>query len=140
MSSPTVHLPPKVEESGNVRVITFTADAARDVGNMLARELEGRTDALGDCHLLLDFTNVEYLNSAELGTLITLHKRMKATGGRLTLFNLNAQVYEVFTITHLETLLGICREANTHPGGSGYPTIPKNRVDGTEKAGNLLPG
>ena len=63
-------------------------------------------------HLLLDFTNVEYLSSVELGTLITLHKRVKAFGGRLTLFNLNAQVYEVFTVTHLQTVLGICREEN----------------------------
>jgi anti-sigma B factor antagonist len=104
------HLPPKVEKSGNVKIITFTGDEVRDVENVLAKELKGHMEDLGECHLLLDFTNVEYLSSVELGTLITLHKRMKASGGRLTLFNLNAQVYEVFTVTRLQTLLGICRE------------------------------
>ena len=106
------HLPPKVEKSGNVKIITFTGDEVRDVENVLAKELKGHMDDLGECHLLLDFTNVEYLSSVELGTLITLHKRVKASGGRLTLFNLNAQVYEVFTVTHLQTVLGICREEN----------------------------
>jgi anti-anti-sigma factor len=130
-----IHLPPKVEQSGNVRIVTFTADKVRDVENMLARELEGRTDGLGQIHLLLDFTNVEYLNSVELGTLITLHKRMKACGGRLTLFNLSAPVYEVFTVTHLQTLLGICREGTADPAGNGSTTVIKKEVGGSERMG-----
>jgi anti-anti-sigma regulatory factor len=65
--------------------------------------------------VLLDFTNVYRINSEEMGTLIGLHQRVKAAGGRLTLFNLDPDVYEAFTVTHLQTLLGICREA---PGAS----------------------
>ena len=91
-----------------VKIITFTAGQMR-LENVLATELEGLTDDLGECHLLLDFTNVEYISSVELGTLVTLHKKMKASGGRLTLFNLNLQVFEVFAATRLETLIGICR-------------------------------
>ncbi len=111
MNSPSNnHLPAKVEKSGNVKIITFTGDEVRDVENVLASELHGHMENLKECHLLLDFTHVEYLSSVELGTLITLHKKVKASGGRLTLFNLNAQVYEVFTVTRLQTYLGICRE------------------------------
>jgi anti-anti-sigma factor len=110
MRSPTDHFPPKVEQGGNVRVITFPADPIRDVENVLARELQGHTGGLGTGHLLLDFTNVAYITSVELGTLIRLHKDVTARGGRLTLFNLSAEVYEVFTTTHLQTLIGICRE------------------------------
>lgn len=139
MNPPTVHTSPKVEQGDSVRVITFTADKVRDVQNVLARELEGRTDGLGACHLLLDFTNVAYLNSLELGTLITLDKRMKAAGGRLTLFNLNAQVYEVFTTTHLQTVLGICREGRASPGGS-CTTILQNKSDGVEPTGSGYSG
>jgi anti-anti-sigma factor len=140
MGSPTTHLPPKVEQSGNVRVITFSADQVRDVENMFARQLAGRTDGLEESHLLLNFSNVEYLNGAELGTLITLHQRMKACGGRLTLFNLNDRVYEVFTITRLQTFLGICREEMTNPGGGGSTTIIKNKVDGAEETASDYPG
>jgi anti-anti-sigma factor len=103
------HVPPKVEQSGNVKIITFTGDKVRDMENVLARELKGRTEDLGECHLLLDFTNVGYITSVELGTLVGLHKRVKAGGGRLTLFNLSPQVFEVFTVTRLEALLEICR-------------------------------
>src|SRR6516164_10323274 len=105
MSSPT-RTPAKTEQLGNVKIITFTAGQVRDVDNVIATELEGLTDELGECHLLLDFTNVEFITSVELGTLVGLHKKMRASGGRLTLFNLNPQVFEV---TRLETLIRICR-------------------------------
>ena len=111
MRTPTVTHPlPKVERTGNVTIITFTADALRDVENVIARELEGLTAGAGERHLLLDFTNVKYLNSVELGTLITLHKRTRAAGGRLILFNLDPQLRRLFAVTRLDTLLVICRE------------------------------
>ena len=103
-------VPPKVERCGNITVITFTRAAIRDVENVIARELEGNTAEAGVRHLLLDFKNVTRLSSVELGTLVTLHKRAEAAGGWLTLFNLSADVFEVFTVTRLDTLLSICRE------------------------------
>ena len=102
--------PPKVEKRAGVKIITFTTGQKRDVEDVIATELDGHTDGLGECHLLLDFTNVEFITSVELGTLIGLHKRMKASGGWLTLFNLNPEVFEVFAVTRLDNLIEICRE------------------------------
>jgi anti-anti-sigma regulatory factor len=134
VSFPTVHLPPKVEQSGNVRVITFTTEEIRDVDNVIARELKGCTDGLGRSHLMLDFTNVKLLSTVELGTLLTLHKRIKASGGRLSLFNLNPRVYEVVTAAHVQARLEICREGTTTSAGSGSTeAIITNKVNGSEK-------
>lgn len=99
----------KVERTGKLVILTFAGGKFRDQENMIASELEGHTEEMEECHLLLDFTNVEYLTSVELGTLVGLHKKMRGLGGRLTLFNLNPDIYEVFTVTRLQTLLGICR-------------------------------
>jgi len=141
MSLPTVHLPPKVEKSGNVRVITFTTEKVHDAENVIARELKGCTVGLGRSHLMLDFTNVERLSSVELGTLLTLHKRVKASGGRLSLFNLNPRVYEVVTTAHVQARLEICREGPTTAVGSGSTeTILSNKVDGSEKRRTGYPG
>ena len=84
--------------------------------NVIARELEGHVAGGGECHLLLDFTNVKYLNSVELGTLIDLHKQIRAVGGQLTLFNLDAQLRELFSLTRLDTLLAVCREEDPDAG------------------------
>ena len=110
MTSSDPPILPKVERRGNITIVTFTSDAIRNVENVIARELRAITVGTGKQHLLLDFTNVEQLNSIELGTLITLHKQIEQTGGLLTLFNLSAQLFELFTITRLDTLLTICRE------------------------------
>lgn len=123
----------KVEQAGNVKIISFTGSRIRDLENMLAGELDGHTDDVGDCHLLLDFSNVGYIGSLELGTLIALHKRITAGGGRLTLFNLSANVFEVFTVTRLQTLLEICREgpaAGMARHGPGHDTL---RLGGAER-------
>jgi anti-anti-sigma factor len=112
---PQTHLSPKVEWSGDLRIITFEGGPARDVDNPLARELAGRTEGVGEGDLLLDFTNVQSISSVELGTLIELHKKTRETGGRLTLFNLSSRVFEVFAITGLDHYLKVCRE----DGGAG---------------------
>ena len=121
MTTPTVHTLPKVEQGGNVTIITFTADSVRDVEDVLARELGGLTSALGDRHLLLDFTNVEYLNSTELGTLVTLHKQVEAAGGRLSLFNMRPRLLDLFILTRLDTYLTICKRACEAGSGPGPP-------------------
>lgn len=114
---------PKVERADHVTIVTFTSGPARDVENVIARELGELADGLGEHHLLLDLRNVAYLNSVELGTLISLHKRIEAGGGRLTLFNLTPLVLELFTTCRLELLLGICREgpAGARPARRGSP-------------------
>ncbi len=103
-------LTPKVEQSGNVRVITLTGARPLGEGDVIAAELEGRAEGLEGAHLLLDFTRVQQVTSLELGALVGLHRRLTRAGGRLTLFNLAAEIYEVFTVTRLHTLLAICRE------------------------------
>jgi anti-anti-sigma factor len=94
-----------------------TLAAIRDAENVIARELDGLTAGTSERHLLLDFSHVGYLNSVELGTFVTLHKKARAAGGRLTLFNLSAQVFKLFSVSRLDTLLEICREdADAHSG------------------------
>jgi anti-anti-sigma factor len=103
-------LNPKVERRADVMILTLTGCTACNGDGWICMQLLGRTGGLGECHLLLDFSNVDRISSEDLGALVGLHKTMHATGGRLTLFNLSHQVYEVFTVTRLQTFLAICRE------------------------------
>jgi len=74
MSSP-IRSSPKTERTGNVKIITFTAGQKRDVENLIATELEGLTDQLGERHLLLDFTKpssrVRQLNLVDMSDGLT---------------------------------------------------------------------
>ena len=85
---------PKMQQRGDVKVITLSGGKVRVMEDLMEGELEGLTEEPRGCHLLLDFSKVEYIDSDDLGVLINLHKRLKRFGGRLTLSNLNAQVYD----------------------------------------------
>ena len=98
---------PNMQQHGEVKIITLSGGKVRVMEDLMEGELEGLTDEPRGCHLLLDFSKVEYINSDDLGVLINLHKKMQRFGGRLTLVNLNAQVYELFAVTRLHTFLTI---------------------------------
>jgi anti-sigma B factor antagonist len=57
--------------------------------------------------LLLDFKELSYLASAGLRVLVSTQKKMKATGGSLSLLNLREEVMEVFEVTGLDDVFDI---------------------------------
>ena len=75
----------------------------QQIGDELARLI----DADSNPRLLLNFTGVEHLSSAALGTLITVNNKVKAKGGQLRLSDIDEQIYEVFVITKLNKLFQI---------------------------------
>jgi anti-sigma B factor antagonist len=110
MTSQQLRSQPKMEHVDDADMITFTDGKIGGEENFIARELDGLTLGLNHRHLFLDFSNVGYINSSELGTLITLHKNMKADGGRLTLVNVSPHIGEVLERTKLSELFEVRKE------------------------------
>jgi anti-sigma B factor antagonist len=63
----------------------------------------------GQCQLVLDFTNVEFVSSAALDALVRLHLRLQTSGGSLAVRDLDDKVYEVFKVAELSRLFQVCR-------------------------------
>ena len=57
--------------------------------------------------VLIDFTNVSYIDSSGLATLIEMFQRLKKIGGSLRLSNMSQKVKNVFEITKLYKLFEI---------------------------------
>ena len=57
--------------------------------------------------LALDFGNVNFMSSLGLALLLKLHKRLAASGRRLAVLNLQPHVYELFSVTRLDTVLDV---------------------------------
>src|SRR5579884_4000561 len=60
-------------------------------------------DATAQPQIVLDFQKVYFLTSLGLALLLTLHKRLVASGRSLALLNLQPHVYEVFDVTRLNS-------------------------------------
>ena len=63
--------------------------------------LEGFTD------VIVDFERVEFIDSAGIGTLISLSRLMKDNGGSLQLRNLGDNIKRVLSMSHLDKFFDI---------------------------------
>jgi anti-anti-sigma factor len=88
-------------------------DATKE-GNAVVMSLKGRLDAAassefetrlsdciskGDSNFLLNFTDLEYISSAGLRSILTTSKKLKEVNGKIVLAGLHGPVEEVFKIS-----------------------------------------
>lgn len=90
--------------------------------NTLVLELEGRLDSStanlletlftqkveqGERLFVFDFSNLQYISSAGLRVMLVAAKKLKATGGKLSLCGMNDNVLEVFQISGFTNIFSI---------------------------------
>lgn len=73
----------------------------------LGSELIALVDEQSRTRLLLNFEGVEFLSSAVLNKLISLHTAVKRASGTVRICCLNPQIREVFAITRLDRMFEI---------------------------------
>ena len=61
----------------------------------------------GCCKWAVDFTNMIYMNSSGLNTLIQLLTKARVSGGEAVLYNMNKKISELILITKLHTLFKV---------------------------------
>lgn len=83
------------------RIDTATAP---EVDKCINQNLDGVTS------LILDFEDVNYVSSAGLRVLLSLHKKMMANG-EMKLINVNSEVCDVFEVTGFDEILTFERGA-----------------------------
>ncbi|MEY3457616.1 MAG: hypothetical protein RL215_773 [Planctomycetota bacterium] len=99
-----------IEDINGVTVARLLEKKILDEANIeaLGQELFALVDKDGRKKVILDFTHVEYLSSAALGKLITMHKKMATAKGKLVLCCIQKEILEVFRITQLNKVLTLC--------------------------------
>ena len=98
-----------VTDQGDVAVVNFLDKKILDEANIqqIGDQLFALVEKDGRKKILLNFGNVEFLSSAALGKLITLHKKVHEAKGRLKLCMIRPELFEVFKITQLNKLFEI---------------------------------
>ena len=79
------------------------------LGNRLS-ELEGLVNSLledGVRKLVIDLTQVEFVDSAGLGVMMRLFGEVEQLGGQLRISGANDQVQRLFSITHTGNILSL---------------------------------
>jgi anti-sigma B factor antagonist len=101
-----------IEEINGVTVARLLEKKILDEANIdaLGQEMFALVDKDGRKKIILDFTLVEYLSSAALGKLITMHKKTGTAGGKLALCSIQKDILDVFKITQLNKVLTLCTD------------------------------
>ncbi len=99
----------RVKLQGEVTQVEFVDRNILDEGfiQQIGHEIDDLIQEHEQPKLLLSFSNVDHLSSAALGTLITIHQKVKEKGGQLRLSDIDPQIHEVFIITKLDKLFEI---------------------------------
>lgn len=99
----------RVRKSDDVIQVEFVDRNILDEANIqqIGEEITQLIDSAAQPKLLISFSHVDHLSSAALGTMITIHNRIREKGGQLRLAEIDPQIYEVFVITKLNKLFEI---------------------------------
>ncbi|GDY07580.1 hypothetical protein LBMAG52_10660 [Planctomycetia bacterium] len=96
-------------EHGDVLVVGFKTRLLNDEENIeqLGQELFSLVEQANWLKLVLDLTNVEYLTSSVLGKLITLHRKLHRSQGKMVLFGLSEGVDSILRTSNLLTYFAV---------------------------------
>lgn len=95
-------------------VVRVTGDVdLRSSPQLRDQLLDLARDANGD--LLVDLSNVGYMDSSGVGTMVFVKREVERDGGRVVLINLQPRVRSVFEITHLTKFFTIVANLDQVP-------------------------
>jgi anti-sigma B factor antagonist len=95
-------------EASGVLVFVVEDDPANEGGMMAQREalykmIEGREDP----RFVIDLGAVQYMQSSEIGVLITLKRRIDARKGKVVLVNVDPFIYDILRTMRIDKLFTI---------------------------------
>lgn len=97
--APTVSLTIRTERIGDKAILHLTGRLVSGVCGFLNKKTQ---EAMPDAKLIvLDLTDLEWVDSMGLGTLVRLYVHCKSSGRRLELINLGQRVKELLGLTNL---------------------------------------
>lgn len=109
-AKPAPQLTLAVSTEGDATIVRCTGKLVAGSTSILQTEI--RSLLPGSKRIVLDLTDLGYMDSSGLGSIIGLYVSAKSAGGRLEMINLSARVRQLFSITNVLSLFEVCGEQN----------------------------
>ena len=98
---------------GNIFIISFE-------GNLILSDLEKARKFVKECidnenasEIIFDLENVDFIDSAGIGFIVSIFKTIKSRNGKFGLGGLKAKPREVFKLTRLDKIIPIYENVET---------------------------
>jgi anti-anti-sigma factor len=96
-----------VKEGDGEAIVEISGRIDANSSALLQSAFDGMSEDLFKGGFALDFSAVDYISSAGLRVLLILQKKIKASGGSLSVRNLDSAVREVFDMTGFSAMFKI---------------------------------
>ncbi len=94
------------ERIGDATVVSIRTELDANTAQR-AKEALDRLIAGGETRLLVDLSNLDYIDSAGLSVLVSILKGARARGGDVRLFGVNDSIKMIFDLTRLSRVFRI---------------------------------
>lgn len=91
----------RVKDSGNITILAFQGDIDVSVAAELKKVLQEIIDA-GRFNVLVDFGDVNFIDSSGLGLFVVFYKKAREKGGTIKFANVPPVVSKVIKLTRLD--------------------------------------
>jgi anti-sigma B factor antagonist len=92
---------------GDVSVLTLSGELTLDDGDLAFRHHVEQMIAAGRCRIVVDLSEVRYIDSAGVGMLVAESKRATERGGSMRLARLTARSHHLFALLKLKFVFEI---------------------------------
>ena len=92
----------QVQEQDGVLVVTVIEDQCSGIWKAIEVAVQG-----GKKSVVLDFTNVSFLNSVNIAAIISARNKVVAAGGKMAVAEVKERVKSVFRVLKLERLFDL---------------------------------
>ena len=95
-----------IENSAEKTVISLNGELDSNAAPQFATDMEPVMNEAGK-EILLDFTDLEYISSAGMRTILLLNKTVNAKGGKVIIKGMSEDIRQIFHLTGFDALLEI---------------------------------
>jgi anti-anti-sigma factor len=97
----------KIRNVGKAVIIDLTGDMKGDEHYAVFKSAVDESLKKGMQHIILNFKNVNYINSSGLGRILLTAKKLSASGGNLKVINLSENLKELFDFTKVSEKISV---------------------------------
>ena len=95
---------------GGVTVLDISGRITLGEGNVILREIVRDLAEKGAKAIVLNLSEVQYVDSSGVGELVKAHTTIRNQGGQLKLANLNKRVHDLLELTRLSAVFDIQKD------------------------------
>ncbi len=105
-----VKMQTNARQVGGVTVLDISGRITVGEGNVILREIVRDLAAKGAKAIVLNLSEVQYVDSSGVGELVKAHTTIRNQGGQLKLTNLNKRVHDLLELTRLSAVFDIQKD------------------------------